>query len=304
MPDGENQCCYEKCENPTNSSQYHTIESDCQAGGKDWSTLVGKIVCETCYNHFSETGTLEREERADAPPLLHDIDEKAKGCVYVRCINPLESTKYYTVPPDSNAGGQNWAGLAGRVLCKACYNRFRNTGRLERRAERSYNEEKDGTPKATDSERKRKREPQKPVPVQLSEAPSELCESFNATSMSNVSALTRAARDAGDAENPDVPSQDGGKCNERRVWKLVQFVVSQLTGRITANRFQHLFLVFTDLECSMVSKRCSRFLTNSPKACMHTSMILCVPLLGEKTLSTFCELYSHGYSIILHLPTT
>jgi hypothetical protein len=58
-------------------------------------------------------------------------------CSYEGCRRPEESHKFHQIDAGSEAGGRNWAELAGRVLCDACYNQFRSHGTLERTGLRS-----------------------------------------------------------------------------------------------------------------------------------------------------------------------
>lgn len=55
-----------------------------------------------------------------------------KKCTYVHCDNPGNGTRYIRVDKNSKAGGRDWSPLDGSVLCRACYNRFRDRGTLER----------------------------------------------------------------------------------------------------------------------------------------------------------------------------
>jgi hypothetical protein len=56
----EKRCSYEGCQNPTVSSKFTTISAHCAAGGRDWSSVVGRVLCRTCYKRFMARGQLER----------------------------------------------------------------------------------------------------------------------------------------------------------------------------------------------------------------------------------------------------
>jgi hypothetical protein len=52
-------CTYDHCDDPTNSSKFYQIEEGKTAGGQDWSSVVGSVLCSACYNRFRKRGTLE-----------------------------------------------------------------------------------------------------------------------------------------------------------------------------------------------------------------------------------------------------
>jgi hypothetical protein len=52
-------CTYAGCERPEKSCQFHQISEDSTAGGQDWSSLTGSVLCEACYSRFRKRGTLE-----------------------------------------------------------------------------------------------------------------------------------------------------------------------------------------------------------------------------------------------------
>jgi predicted NAD-dependent protein-ADP-ribosyltransferase YbiA (DUF1768 family) len=111
-------CTYAGCERPEESSQFYQIQADQTAGGQDWSSVAGSVLCQNCYDRFRTRGTLEK--------IL------ARLCTYAGCEKPEESTSFYKIWKDSTAGGQDWSSLAGSVLCSACYTVFRKSGTLER----------------------------------------------------------------------------------------------------------------------------------------------------------------------------
>ncbi len=53
-------CSYAKCLKPTESCKFHTIKSNFEAGGRDWSPIAGMVLCNTCYAQYRARGTLER----------------------------------------------------------------------------------------------------------------------------------------------------------------------------------------------------------------------------------------------------
>lgn len=65
-------------------------------------------------------------------PLLRMDDVSSKRCSYWGCDKRDQSCHFYTIESRTRAGGQDWSALVGSVLCHACYNRYRNSGTLER----------------------------------------------------------------------------------------------------------------------------------------------------------------------------
>jgi len=118
-------CTYEGCLSPDVSSKFHFIEKGRAAGGKDWSSLVGYILCKSCHSRFERSGTLQRLQNRPLPP-------EARHCSYDGCDKPDKSSKFYMIEAGKTAGGQDWSELSGRVLCQACYKRFKLGGSLER----------------------------------------------------------------------------------------------------------------------------------------------------------------------------
>jgi len=118
-------CTYEGCLSPDRSSKFHFIEKGRAAGGKDWSALVGYILCKSCHSRFERSGTLQRLQNRPLAP-------EARHCSYAGCDKPDQSSKFYMIEAGKKAGGQDWSELSGRVLCQACYKRFKLGGSLER----------------------------------------------------------------------------------------------------------------------------------------------------------------------------
>eukprot|EP00284_Hemiselmis_tepida_P018317 CAMPEP_0174922144 /NCGR_PEP_ID=MMETSP1355-20121228/5661_1 /TAXON_ID=464990 /ORGANISM="Hemiselmis tepida, Strain CCMP443" /LENGTH=260 /DNA_ID=CAMNT_0016167707 /DNA_START=113 /DNA_END=892 /DNA_ORIENTATION=- len=56
--------------------------------------------------------------------------DRTKRCMYTGCERPTESSQFYLIDGESEAGGQDWSGIAGSVLCNACYQRFLKRGTL------------------------------------------------------------------------------------------------------------------------------------------------------------------------------
>jgi hypothetical protein len=123
----ERRCSYEGCRRPTEGKQYIQIDGKSNAGGQDWTALAGKVLCNTCRQQYSIRGTLERLIRRGDPLSGDD-----RRCSYSGCKRPNKSTRFNQVVEGSNAGGQDWSALSGKVLCDACYQRFLKRGTLER----------------------------------------------------------------------------------------------------------------------------------------------------------------------------
>jgi hypothetical protein len=59
-------CTYEHCIKPDVSKMFYHIEKGKTAGGRDWSSVVGHVLCHACYMRFRDRGTLERMFQAAA----------------------------------------------------------------------------------------------------------------------------------------------------------------------------------------------------------------------------------------------
>ena len=51
-------------------------------------------------------------------------------CDNSECKKPLEGIRSYPISSKTSAGDRDWSSLAGKQLCKACYERYRTTGSL------------------------------------------------------------------------------------------------------------------------------------------------------------------------------
>jgi len=56
-------CTYEHCDNPADSGKFYQIEEGKTTAGRDWSLLVGQVLCGKCYKRFRGSGTLKRAYR-------------------------------------------------------------------------------------------------------------------------------------------------------------------------------------------------------------------------------------------------
>jgi hypothetical protein len=119
------QCTYKHCDSPTHGSKFFQIEEGKSAGGRDWSPLVGEVLCHACYERFLTRGTLER---AQNKPLVG-----SGPCSYSGCDSPPHSGRFYQIEEGKTAAGRDWSLLFGEVLCEKCYNRFHRSGTLQRK---------------------------------------------------------------------------------------------------------------------------------------------------------------------------
>ena len=103
--------------------RYIQIDERTCAAGRDWTSLIGSTLCNACYVRFKERGTLERKRNT---PLPHG----SKSCSYEACMRPKHSRRFVQVDAKTTAGGRDWGALVGKVLCDACYTRFKDTGSL------------------------------------------------------------------------------------------------------------------------------------------------------------------------------
>jgi hypothetical protein len=118
-------CTYSSCERPEESSRFHLITLSSSAGGQDWSSLAGSVLCTSCYNRFRNSGTLEIS-------INRPLAASARRCTYADCERPDESSWFRQILEGSTIGGQDWSSLTGSVLCSSCCTMFRRRGTLER----------------------------------------------------------------------------------------------------------------------------------------------------------------------------
>mmetsp|Transcript_18625 Transcript_18625/g.36229 ORF Transcript_18625/g.36229 Transcript_18625/m.36229 type:complete len:239 (+) Transcript_18625:98-814(+) len=60
-------CTYIECPRPTESMKFYLIDGKGGAGGQDWSSLSGDVLCKACYVYFSNHGTLRRLHHPTQP---------------------------------------------------------------------------------------------------------------------------------------------------------------------------------------------------------------------------------------------
>ena len=119
-------CSYSGCKPTEESSRFYQIGEGKSAGGQDWTSVVGKVLCNACYCRFKYKGTLERSRNKP-------LDASERRCTYKHCDSPTESSKFYQIKEGMSTGGQDWTSVVGQVLCNACFKRFKRGGTLERR---------------------------------------------------------------------------------------------------------------------------------------------------------------------------
>ena len=61
-------CSQAGCDAPDKSCKFYKINRDSSAGGHDWSSLEGSVLCLACYLRFMRTGTLERSRKTSTMP--------------------------------------------------------------------------------------------------------------------------------------------------------------------------------------------------------------------------------------------
>ena len=163
-PSETRKCTNEKCGNIKKDSQLHQIEEGRISGGRDWSQMVGNVLCDSCYQSYLRGGTgrsmgtekgcgegaetkrslptaklmpAESEERhttARKSDVRTPEGTRPKRCTNELCDRPEESSQFYKIDEGRTTGGHNWGSIAGHLLCKACYNRFLRRGTLNYRA--------------------------------------------------------------------------------------------------------------------------------------------------------------------------
>ena len=62
---GQKMCAYELCPSPLHSKKWRVVTAGTNAGGRDWNTLVGQTLCDSCYSTFRKHGTFVRSIRTN-----------------------------------------------------------------------------------------------------------------------------------------------------------------------------------------------------------------------------------------------
>lgn len=163
MAESKKVCTYVGCEKPVAATRYHEIiQGKRSAGGQDWTTLVGSVLCDACYQRYKKRGKLERSLAARVPKIKKEgiavtvadmvseapmngipggvvVESKAveqavlvNKCGVPGCDTKPGHGKYISIDADSTTGGQDWNLLGGKIICYACYHRYKSTGSLER----------------------------------------------------------------------------------------------------------------------------------------------------------------------------
>jgi predicted NAD-dependent protein-ADP-ribosyltransferase YbiA (DUF1768 family) len=122
---GSTRCSYSGCERADGSSRFFQIKEGSSAGGQDWSSVAGEVLCKACYERFRTSGSLERSYNKP-------LDASARRCTYKHCHSPTHGSNFYKIEEGKSAGRQDWSSVVGEVLCRACYCRFKDRGTLER----------------------------------------------------------------------------------------------------------------------------------------------------------------------------
>lgn len=115
-------CTYAGCENEQEKTVLHPIVEGMLAGGQHWGPLVGSVLCDECFERYKEFGTLGQRP---TPGM-------AKRCTHGGCDKPHLGTKFIVVQSDQAQGGHDWSPLAGKLICRNCYQQFLKRGTLER----------------------------------------------------------------------------------------------------------------------------------------------------------------------------
>ena len=138
LKETEKHCSFEQCPSrahhllPAASFQFHRIQAGRTAGGQDWSSLEGQILCGSCMGYFSKYGSLVRGFKGK---VVRRRKAKTKHqCDYEHC--PLSSSlaSYYLVVQEArSAGGKDWSQVVGMRLCGRCLQYFSKFGVLDRK---------------------------------------------------------------------------------------------------------------------------------------------------------------------------
>lgn len=116
--EGVEHCTYERCESPLKSSRFNYIYDGTSAGGQDWSSIVGSVLCDACFQRFSERGTLEKPKNRLLSPSA------TRQCMNEECDNQDKNSQLHQIEEARISGGKDWSAMVGKVLCNACYERY------------------------------------------------------------------------------------------------------------------------------------------------------------------------------------
>mmetsp|Transcript_32679 Transcript_32679/g.76322 ORF Transcript_32679/g.76322 Transcript_32679/m.76322 type:complete len:257 (+) Transcript_32679:111-881(+) len=64
----ERRCSYDGCSRPEKGGKFYRIDKESKAGGRNWESLTGAVLCKSCYNRFMKRGTLEIQRKSPAAP--------------------------------------------------------------------------------------------------------------------------------------------------------------------------------------------------------------------------------------------
>ena len=127
------------------------IGPETSAGGQDWSSIAGNVLCDSCYVMFAQNGSMSRPRPVEATGAC------GGRCSYLGCDTKLdEGFQVFAIPEGLKAGGRDWSFYAGSTLCSVCFRRFRETGSLDKSACDKRGQHKcdgPGCPKPFDSQR-------------------------------------------------------------------------------------------------------------------------------------------------------
>jgi hypothetical protein len=97
----ERRCTNAGCDNPGANSRFFIVDDTFKAGGRDWTSLLGHVLCHACYSRFRQRGTLTKyAERGDGSTGKEEVITKGKK----RKISQLEP---HTNELDANPEAQN-----------------------------------------------------------------------------------------------------------------------------------------------------------------------------------------------------
>lgn len=70
----QSMCSYSNCPLPYQSNKWRTVTAETGAGGQDWTPLMGKLLCDSCYSTYRKHGTLVRSVRTSEGWSRIDVD--------------------------------------------------------------------------------------------------------------------------------------------------------------------------------------------------------------------------------------
>jgi hypothetical protein len=94
------------CDRPDHGTKFYYINEGKETGGRDWSAIVGQVLCKACYNRFSKGGTIQKRiQTAPKSAPESKVPPDSQRCENLDCAN-------------------NGSLRLGKTLCQACLTKY------------------------------------------------------------------------------------------------------------------------------------------------------------------------------------